>query len=427
MDEALRMKHRFTIFGGHAILNCINIKSEGDGKIKKLILRAALSLLPALLLVCAAAGAALAASYPAGQYYEHDTSLTKVTTVQIRATNTRESAEKSRDQMIAAGFDAFVYHRGDKYRIMCGKFRDIEEASDYQNRIINETDFDKAYATNAYLPESAIKAFEDIYFNGDVTSENAPRSEKPAGPYYDGEALPNDTVTVYTVQVTAGTAFAACEERRDNLIARGYSDSFVYRTETRYKVMTGMFRDINEANARCSEVQSFENKAYVTTVTLPAYAVSGAPAPAPSTQSQPTPVPSTQSQPTPAPSTQSQSTPAPSTQSQPTPAPSIQSQPTAAPATPSQPSATPSQPTAAPATPNQSAAAPATPSQSAAAPATPSQSAAPNQGTQSGTTSGTGKRSAIFNPALAIGSVLVLSGILILILVLEEGRRRRSD
>ncbi len=184
------------------------------------------------------------------------------------------------------------------------------------------------------------------------------------------EALPNDTVTVYTVQVTAGTAFAACEERRGNLIARGYSDSFVYRTETRYKVMTGMFRDINEANARCSEVQSFENKAYVTTVTLPAYAVPGAPAPAPSTQSQPT---------------------------------------------------------AAPATPNQSAAAPATPSQSAAAPATPSQSAAPNQGTQSGTTSGTGKRSAIFNPALAIGSVLVLSGILILILVLEEGRRRRSD
>ena len=287
---------------------------------KKRILRAALSLLPALLLVCAAAGAALAASYPAGQYYEHDTSLTKVTTVQIRASNTRESAEKSRDQMIAAGFDAFVYHSGDKYRIMCGKFRDIEEASDYQNRIINETDFDKAYATNAYLPESAIKAFEDIYFNGDVTSENAPRSEKPAGPYYDGEALPNDTVTVYTVQVTAGTAFAACEERRDNLIARGYSDSFVYRTETRYKVMTGMFRDINEANARCSEVQSFENKAYVTTVTLPAYAVSGAPAPAPSTQSQPTPVPSTQSQPTPEPSTQSQPTPAPSTQSQATPA-----------------------------------------------------------------------------------------------------------
>ncbi len=364
---------------------------------KKRILRTALSLLLALLLVCAAAGAALAASYPAGQYYEHDTSLTKVTTVQIRATNTRESAEKSRDQMIAAGFDAFVYHRGDKYRIMCGKFRDIEEASDYQNRIINETDFDKAYATNAYLPESAIKAFEDIYFNGDVTSENAPRSEKPAGPYYDGEALPNDSVTVYTVQVTAGTAFAACEERRDNLIARGYSDSFVYRTETRYKVMTGMFRDINEANARCSEVQSFENKAYVTTVTLPAYAVSGAPAPA-----------NAASQPTPAPSTQSQSTPVPSTQSQPT----------AAPATPSQPSATPSQPTAAPATPNQSAAAPATPSQSAAA---------PNQGTQSGTTSGTGKRSAIFNPALAIGSVLVLSGILILILVLEEGRRRRSD
>ena len=61
---------------------------------KKRILRTALSLLPALLLVCAAAGAALAASYPAGQYYEHDTSLTKVTTVQIRATNTRESAEK---------------------------------------------------------------------------------------------------------------------------------------------------------------------------------------------------------------------------------------------------------------------------------------------------------------------------------------------
>ena len=384
---------------------------------KKRILRTALSLLLALLLVCAAAGAALAASYPAGQYYEHDTSLTKVTTVQIRATNTRESAEKSRDQMIAAGFDAFVYHRGDKYRIMCGKFRDIEEASDYQNRIINETDFDKAYATNAYLPESAIKAFEDIYFNGDVTSENAPRSEKPAGPYYDGEALPNDSVTVYTVQVTAGTAFAACEERRDNLIARGYSDSFVYRTETRYKVMTGMFRDINEANARCSEVQSFENKAYVTTVTLPAYAVSGAPAPA-NAASQPTPAPSTQSQSTPVPSTQSHPTPVPSTQSQPTPVPSTQSQPTAAPATPSQPSATPSQPTAAPATPNQSAAAPATPSQSAAA---------PNQGTQSGTTSGTGKRSAIFNPALAIGSVLVLSGILILILVLEEGRRRRSD
>lgn len=125
------------------------------------------------------------------------------------------------------------------------------------------------------------------------------------------EALPNDTVTVYTVQVTAGTAFAACEERRDYLIARGYSDSFVYRTETRYKVMTGMFRDINEANARCSEVQSFENEAYVTTVTLPAYAVSGAPAPAPSTQSQPTAAPATPNQSAAAPATPSQSAAAP--------------------------------------------------------------------------------------------------------------------
>ena len=264
---------------------------------KKRILRAALSLLLALLLVCAAAGAALAASYPAGQYYEHDTSLTKVTTVQIRASNTRESAEKSRDQMIAAGFDAFVYHRGDKYRIMCGKFRDIEEASDYQNRIINETDFDKAYATNAYLPESAIKAFEDIYFNGDVTSENAPRSEKPAGPYYDGEALPNDTVTVYTVQVTAGTAFAACEERRDNLIARGYSDSFVYRTETRYKVMTGMFRDINEANARCSEGPVLRKQGLCDNGDAAGLRRVRRSCPGESQQASPTPAPSTQTPP----------------------------------------------------------------------------------------------------------------------------------
>lgn len=376
---------------------------------RKSLFRAAAALLLALILLGSAQIPALAATYPSGQYYEHDTSQTKVSTVQITAANSRETAEQRRDQLLASGFDAFVYLKGDKYRVMCGKFRELEEASDYQNRIINATGYEKAYATNAYLPESAIKAFEDIYYNGDKTPENAPRSEKPTGPYYDGEALPKDTVTVYTVQVTAGTAFNACEDRRDNLIAHGY-DAFVYRTSTRYKVMTGMFWSENDAKARCNDVKYLESDALVTTVTLPAYAVSGAPAPTPAPTPVPTPAPTPR--PTPVP------TPAPTPRPTPAPTPAPTPRPTTAP-TPAGANGYP-----APVSPNYCEVTPKPEPGSA-------QNWAPGNAQSGGEEPGSPKPAAKtagggFNPLPVIGGALVLIGLAIFIVALVKQNRMRK-
>ncbi len=101
---------------------------------------------------------------PRDQMYWENYDNTKVTAVQISATNYLDGAEQRRQEMLNAGFDSFIYVRDGKYRIMCGKFRNFSDAEKYRDLIIAQTDEDDAYLTNAYLSDDVIDRFEVWYY-----------------------------------------------------------------------------------------------------------------------------------------------------------------------------------------------------------------------------------------------------------------------
>ena len=100
------------------------------------------------------------ASFAEEQYYEENTGLTWVCTVQVSAGKNWSGAVRRRDQMLSAGYDGFIYRTGDLYRVMCGKFRDLADAESYCRDIIANTDRSDAYVTNACLDEASVRAFE---------------------------------------------------------------------------------------------------------------------------------------------------------------------------------------------------------------------------------------------------------------------------
>ena len=237
------------------------------------IMRKALALLLAILCLgslCAAA-AADDTRYPADQYFEADSSLTKGFTVQISAYGDKASAVKRRDSMLEKGYDSYIYLVDGKYRVMCGKFRTTEAAKHYRDHICSHTDRDSAYLTNVYLPEWAYTEFEKIYQTDPFNTQGQPYTawEKPTGPYYDGDSA-GSTQTVYTVQISAGTNFRRQEEHRDSLMAMGF-DAFVYKRSGGYKTMSGMFNSSAEAELRCYAIKTYtaETDAFVTQVPIP--------------------------------------------------------------------------------------------------------------------------------------------------------------
>lgn len=239
----------------------------------KHILRRGLALLLAVLCfgsLCAVA-AADTYRYPADQYFEADTSLTKGFTVQVSALADYESAVKRRDSMLEKGYDSFIYLVDGKYRVMCGKFRTTEAGKHYRDHICSHTDRESAYLTNIYLPEWAYNEFEKIYQTDPFNTQGQPYTawEKPSGPYYDGDSALT-TQTVYTVQISAGTNFRREEEHRDALIARGF-DAFVYKSGGSYKAMSGMFSSYAAAELRCNAIKTYteETDAFVTQVAIP--------------------------------------------------------------------------------------------------------------------------------------------------------------
>lgn len=242
------------------------------------LLRRLLALALAAVTVCALPAAAWAAGsgYPSNQYFEEDTGLTKGTTVQVSASQDLHGAEKTRQKMLDAGYDCFVYFEGSHYRVMCGKFRSSADANHYRDHICSHTDRDHAYLTNVYLPEWAYKEFEKLYETDPFNTQNQGYTawEKPSGPFYDGDSA-DGTRTVYTVQVSHGTNFHRQEEHRDELIAAGF-DAFVYKHNGSYASMSGMFSSSADAKVRCDAIKTYTSQtdAYVTTVDIPTGSVS---------------------------------------------------------------------------------------------------------------------------------------------------------
>ncbi len=233
--------------------------------------RSVLSLMLAVLLTAAAALPALAVTFTAGQYYEHDASATRVYSVQVSISSDRSAMEQRRDKMLELGYDAFVYKYEGRYKAMCGKFRTQEAALDYCEDIHHNTDRGSAYVTNAYLPESAVKDFENKYKGNEVPEPPSGGYgwEDPSGLYYNADAYTGPTTTYYTVQFSAGTSFDGAERSRDAMIAQGF-DSFVYKIDKKYRIMSGIFTNKSDAEALCERIKTETDRtsAYVTTIAL---------------------------------------------------------------------------------------------------------------------------------------------------------------
>ena len=233
---------------------------------------AALLLLAALVLgVCPAAFA-----YQSDQYFVEDKSLKRVTTVQVSAGSNYNGAVKRRDQMLKAGFDCFLYEKDDVYRVMCGKFYSMDEAEDYCASIKAYTDRSHAYLTNAYLPDWAIRAFQDEYSRAGAVGSDEP--DVRLAPWsFDGDQFykyRKERTRVYTVQVSAGSSRSGAEKRRDQMLKAGY-DSFLYKYEGVYRVMCGKFRSKTEAQLylRSILLHTDREKAYITRARVPDSAI----------------------------------------------------------------------------------------------------------------------------------------------------------
>ena len=211
--------------------------------------------------------------YPDDQYYVCDEDETHVFAVQVVATNKYASAVSMRTKMLNAGYDAFIYEYEGKYRVMCGKFRDKQEALVYQQSIHVHTDREGAYVTNAYLPEYAVWNFEDIYYDNPVELDTYDTYwEVPTGAYFRADAA--NTIQAYTVQFSSGTSFNASQRNRDLMDAQGFP-SFVYKVNLEYRIMSGLFYTKEEAQAHRTDLTTHSDRkyAYVKTVNVPASAV----------------------------------------------------------------------------------------------------------------------------------------------------------
>ncbi len=211
--------------------------------------------------------------FEAGQYYAEGQGSSTVYTVQIAATNVLDNAEDLRDQMLAAGFDCFVYLYNGNYRVMCGKFLEDYDASCYSESIHGYSAMNQAYVTSAILPEENVKAFADAFYPHVTISQD--RSvmqtywEKPTGAFFREEG-PNNAY-VFSIQCSAGSSFQGAEANRDAMIAMGYP-AYVFKCDLHYKNMVGAFATLNDAYAFLATFQAATGltNAIVVGVSIPA-------------------------------------------------------------------------------------------------------------------------------------------------------------
>lgn len=103
--------------------------------------------------------------YRPGQYFKEDVSEQILYAVQVAEKTDEYGAYQLEKQMLDAGYDAFVYERGDKVLcVMCGKLGWEEDADAYLASIRANTDCKDAFVVNVYLPQWIIHEFERIYY-----------------------------------------------------------------------------------------------------------------------------------------------------------------------------------------------------------------------------------------------------------------------
>lgn len=95
---------------------------------------------------------------PTGPYYDGNlaASTKTVYTVQISAGSSFSGEEAHRDELIAFGFDAFVYKSAGRYRAMSGMFSNRSDADARCNAIKAYTSEQDAYVTQVEIPTSYV-------------------------------------------------------------------------------------------------------------------------------------------------------------------------------------------------------------------------------------------------------------------------------
>lgn len=236
--------------------------------------RSLIALLLAVLMMSSLSVTAFAEqySYPDGQMYNEDESQVEVYTIQIAAGPNLSGAERARTCMLSKGFDCFVYDVGGYYRIMCGKFDDIVNATAYRALIWKELKTEEPYITKAFLPQSALDEFDACWKKDKliVGKVNFLHWEEPTGAFVDMTCNDEETTTLYTVQYSQGTNFKSAERRRDELIAMGF-DGYVVKIYGVYLVMAGAFENRDDAREYRSQIRETSNRwdSSVQTMQLP--------------------------------------------------------------------------------------------------------------------------------------------------------------
>ena len=128
-----------------------------------------------------------------------------------------------------------------------------------------------AFVVNTWVPEKAIKAFEDVFSASCLVRERnrdvETYWERPTGRFY--RARTDGYTKVFTVQFSAGTSFHGSERNRNAMEALGYP-AFVYKKNLQYRTMTGMFFDQPSAEAYGAVIRSTgQTDAFVTMANVP--------------------------------------------------------------------------------------------------------------------------------------------------------------
>lgn len=223
-------------------------------------MRSLIALLLAVLMMGSLAVAAYAEepeyTYADGQSYEADGSQTSVYTVQVSAGPYLEGAERTRQELLAAGLDGFLYQVDGSYRIMSGKFQNKDDACRYRDLIREKTKREKAYVTEVSLPDAAIEDFIASYKQDPLVANVSFNGwETPTGAFVDMTANEEETKTLYTVQYSAGVNFIAAEGRRDELTELGF-DGYVLKLPGCYLVLAGAFENRDDALALRDQIRT---------------------------------------------------------------------------------------------------------------------------------------------------------------------------
>ena len=211
-------------------------------------------------------------TFPSNQYYEAEDGDSYVFTVQISAGRNQQSALNEANELVADGLDGFVVRDGGMYYVMCGKFSSDYDALCYGEMIHLDPAQKNAYMTSVMLPREAVNTFQGTFYHAVRVNPDSSVMEsgweEPSGAFFRADA--EDTVEVYSVQFSKGTCFPRGESLRDRVERYGYP-AFVYKVDLAYKMMTGMFRDRDDAKAYCRLIRqnTKESDAVVKSVFVP--------------------------------------------------------------------------------------------------------------------------------------------------------------